>query len=110
MHSLLPNVQVDDAIQPGLIALNWTSLNIDKYLDRIDKALGKLKVPEMSMLNTLMSSKRRHLAGRLPPGPDEVLVAQLSSILYHFSSVFFPLCIQCIIASLPFKLQWTWSC
>lgn len=52
MHPSLPNVQVDDAIQPGLIALNWTSLNIDKYLDRIDKALGKLKLPERSMLNT----------------------------------------------------------
>lgn len=33
--------QVDEAIQPGLTSLNWTSLNIDKYLRRIDKALGK---------------------------------------------------------------------
>lgn len=46
MHHLLPYVQVDDAIQPGLIALNWTSLNIEKYLDRIDKALGKMKLPD----------------------------------------------------------------
>lgn len=36
--------QVDEAIQPGLTSLNWTSLNIDKYLDRIDKALGKQKM------------------------------------------------------------------
>lgn len=43
---LLLHVQVDDAIQPGLIALNWTSLNIEKYLDRIDKALGKMSLPE----------------------------------------------------------------
>lgn len=35
--------QVDDAIQPGLTSLNWTSLNIDKYLGCIDKALGKQK-------------------------------------------------------------------
>lgn len=45
-YPLLPYVQVDDAIQPGLIALNWTSLNIEKYLDRIDKALGKIKHPD----------------------------------------------------------------
>ncbi|XP_075868615.1 dynein axonemal heavy chain 5 isoform X3 [Nelusetta ayraudi] len=41
----VPHVaKVDDAIQPGLIALNWTSLNIDKYLDRIDKALVDLEL------------------------------------------------------------------
>lgn len=41
VHHFSLNLQVDEAIQPGLISLNWTSLNIDKYLDRIDKALGK---------------------------------------------------------------------
>lgn len=32
--------KVDEAIQPGLTSLNWTSLNIDKYVDRITVALG----------------------------------------------------------------------
>uniref|UniRef100_A0A3Q2U3D3 Dynein axonemal heavy chain 5 n=1 Tax=Fundulus heteroclitus TaxID=8078 RepID=A0A3Q2U3D3_FUNHE len=32
-------LQVDEAIQPGLTSLSWTSLSIDKYLSRIDKAL-----------------------------------------------------------------------
>ncbi|XP_067366741.1 dynein axonemal heavy chain 5 isoform X3 [Channa argus] len=36
--------KVDDAIQPGLTSLNWTSLNIDKYLSRIDKALDDLEL------------------------------------------------------------------
>lgn len=52
MHLFLLYMQVDDAIQPGLIALNWTSLNIDKYLNRIDKALGKIKFPFWSILKT----------------------------------------------------------
>lgn len=30
-------------MQPGLTSLNWTSLNIEKYLNDIDKALGKKK-------------------------------------------------------------------
>lgn len=34
---------MDKAIQPGLTSLNWTSLNIEKYLNDIDKALGKKK-------------------------------------------------------------------
>ncbi|XP_027143184.1 dynein heavy chain 5, axonemal isoform X2 [Larimichthys crocea] len=41
----MPHVaKVDDAIQPGLTSLNWTSLNIDKYLSRIDKALVDLEL------------------------------------------------------------------
>ncbi|XP_063344566.1 dynein axonemal heavy chain 5 isoform X2 [Pelmatolapia mariae] len=41
----MPHVaKVDEAIQPGLTSLNWTSLNIDKYLDRIDKALADLEL------------------------------------------------------------------
>ncbi|XP_051812950.1 dynein axonemal heavy chain 5 [Acanthochromis polyacanthus] len=36
--------KVDGAIQPGLTSLNWTSLNIDKYLSRIDKALVNLEL------------------------------------------------------------------
>ncbi|XP_028985303.1 dynein axonemal heavy chain 5 isoform X3 [Betta splendens] len=36
--------KVDEAIQPGLTSLNWTSLNIDKYLIRIDKALADLEL------------------------------------------------------------------
>lgn len=43
-HHISLTWQVDDAIQPGLTSLNWTSLNIDKYLSRIDKALGKQKI------------------------------------------------------------------
>ncbi|MEQ2268177.1 hypothetical protein XENORESO_016778, partial [Xenotaenia resolanae] len=35
---------VDEAIQPGLISLSWTSLSIDKYLSRIDKALADLEL------------------------------------------------------------------
>nr|XP_046256822.1 dynein axonemal heavy chain 5 [Scatophagus argus] len=41
----MPHVaKVDEAIQPGLTSLNWTSLNIDKYLSRIDKALVDLEL------------------------------------------------------------------
>ncbi|XP_030249746.1 dynein heavy chain 5, axonemal isoform X2 [Sparus aurata] len=41
----MPHVaKVDEAIQPGLTSLNWTSLNIDKYLGRIDKALVDLEL------------------------------------------------------------------
>ncbi|KAK2844297.1 hypothetical protein Q5P01_010956 [Channa striata] len=36
--------KVDEAIQPGLTSLNWTSLNIEKYLSRIDKALVDLEL------------------------------------------------------------------
>lgn len=39
---LMPHVaKVDKAILPGLTTLNWTSLNIEKYLDRITAALGE---------------------------------------------------------------------
>lgn len=44
VHRISLILQVDEAIQPGLTSLNWTSLNIDKYLGRIDKALGKQKI------------------------------------------------------------------
>ncbi|XP_041649230.1 dynein heavy chain 5, axonemal [Cheilinus undulatus] len=41
----MPHVaKVDEAIQPGLTSLNWTSLNIDKYLCCIDKALADLEL------------------------------------------------------------------
>ncbi|XP_034553818.1 dynein heavy chain 5, axonemal isoform X3 [Notolabrus celidotus] len=41
----MPHVaKVDEAIQPGLTSLNWASLNIDKYLSRIDKALVDLEL------------------------------------------------------------------
>ncbi|XP_058868792.1 dynein axonemal heavy chain 5 isoform X2 [Acipenser ruthenus] len=36
--------KVVDAIQPGLTSLNWTSLNIEKYLNRISKALAELEL------------------------------------------------------------------
>uniref|UniRef100_A0A8C5EBC4 AAA+ ATPase domain-containing protein n=1 Tax=Gouania willdenowi TaxID=441366 RepID=A0A8C5EBC4_GOUWI len=40
---MMPHLaKVDEAIQPGLTSLNWTSLNIEKYLSRIDKALELL--------------------------------------------------------------------
>lgn len=39
---LMPHVtKVDEAILPGLTSLNWTSLNIEKYLNRITAALGE---------------------------------------------------------------------
>ncbi|XP_029359358.1 dynein heavy chain 5, axonemal isoform X2 [Echeneis naucrates] len=41
----MPHVaKVDEAIQPGLTSLNWTSLNIDKYLSNIDKTLVDLEL------------------------------------------------------------------
>lgn len=40
-YTNIARLQVDEAIQPGLTSLNWMSLNIDKYLSCIDKALGK---------------------------------------------------------------------
>ncbi|KAI7806102.1 putative dynein heavy chain 5 [Triplophysa rosa] len=40
---LMPHVdKVDKAILPGLTTLNWASLNIEKYLDRITAALEEL--------------------------------------------------------------------
>lgn len=33
---------VDDAIQPGLMFLTWTSLNIEKYINTVFHKLGKL--------------------------------------------------------------------
>lgn len=32
---------IDDAIQTGLMVLTWTSLNIEKYIDKIFTKLGK---------------------------------------------------------------------
>lgn len=32
---------IDDAIQTGLMLLTWTSLNIEKYIDKIFSKLGK---------------------------------------------------------------------
>ncbi|XP_022609362.1 dynein heavy chain 5, axonemal [Seriola dumerili] len=41
----MPHVaKVDEAIHPGLTSLNWTSLNIEKYLSRIDKTLVDLEL------------------------------------------------------------------
>nr|XP_019946997.1 PREDICTED: dynein heavy chain 5, axonemal [Paralichthys olivaceus] len=41
----MPHVaKVDEAIQPGLISLSWRSLNIDKYLSRVDKTLVDLEL------------------------------------------------------------------
>ncbi|XP_071325116.1 dynein axonemal heavy chain 5 isoform X1 [Trachinotus anak] len=41
----MPHVaKVDEAIQPGLTSLNWTSLNIEKYLSHIDKTLADLEL------------------------------------------------------------------
>ncbi|TRY93886.1 hypothetical protein DNTS_016033 [Danionella cerebrum] len=42
---LLPHIaKVDEAILPGLTTLNWTSLNIDKYLTQITSALDNLEL------------------------------------------------------------------
>ncbi|XP_051576060.1 dynein axonemal heavy chain 5 [Myxocyprinus asiaticus] len=42
---LMPHVaKVDDAILPGLTSLNWTSLNIEKYLNHISAALDDLEL------------------------------------------------------------------
>ncbi|KAG5271166.1 hypothetical protein AALO_G00176670, partial [Alosa alosa] len=42
---LSPHVaRVDEAILPGLTTLNWTSLNIDKYINHITAALEELEL------------------------------------------------------------------
>ncbi|KAF4103547.1 dynein axonemal heavy chain 5 isoform X1 [Onychostoma macrolepis] len=42
---LMPHVaKVDEAILPGLTSLSWTSLNIEKYLNRITTALEDLEL------------------------------------------------------------------
>ncbi|KAF4087596.1 hypothetical protein AMELA_G00072460 [Ameiurus melas] len=42
---LTPHVaKVDEVIQPGLTSLNWASLNIDKYHDRITVALVQFRI------------------------------------------------------------------
>jgi len=33
--------KVDDALDPGLTFLSWTSINIDQFVDNALKALGK---------------------------------------------------------------------
>ncbi|XP_061675571.1 dynein axonemal heavy chain 5 [Syngnathoides biaculeatus] len=44
-HLATPHVaKVDEAIQPGLTSLNWTSMNIDEYLGSVDKSLGDLEL------------------------------------------------------------------
>uniref|UniRef100_G3NTE1 Dynein, axonemal, heavy chain 5 n=1 Tax=Gasterosteus aculeatus aculeatus TaxID=481459 RepID=G3NTE1_GASAC len=53
-------VPVDEAIQPGLTSINWTSLNIDKYLGRIDKALGKQNPPTYCTFSHYPSSTSHH--------------------------------------------------
>ncbi|XP_077430963.1 dynein axonemal heavy chain 5 isoform X2 [Vanacampus margaritifer] len=41
----MPHVtKVDEVIQPGLTSLNWTSMNIDKYLSTITKSLENLEL------------------------------------------------------------------
>lgn len=59
---------VDDAIQPGLMLLTWTSLNIEKYINTVFDKLGKslssssdfclfvsirLQVPLLSLLSLI---------------------------------------------------------
>lgn len=91
VHHFSLNLQVDEAIQPGLISLNWTSLNIDKYLDRIDKALGKPKI------------QVRHLASQHCQAPMRftcihslfkvywcILASNSHTVyIYHFYSILF---------------------
>ena len=33
--------KVDDALDPGLTFLSWTSINIDQFIDNAHKALGR---------------------------------------------------------------------
>ncbi|XP_033984034.1 dynein heavy chain 5, axonemal isoform X2 [Trematomus bernacchii] len=50
----MPHVaKVDEAIQPGLTSINWTSMNIDKYICRIDKVLVNLELT-MDRVNDLV--------------------------------------------------------
>uniref|UniRef100_A0A803XWP5 Dynein axonemal heavy chain 5 n=1 Tax=Meleagris gallopavo TaxID=9103 RepID=A0A803XWP5_MELGA len=44
---------IDDAIQPGLMLLTWTSLNIEKYIDTVFSKLGK-SISVISALNDLI--------------------------------------------------------
>ncbi|XP_062925653.1 dynein axonemal heavy chain 5 [Mobula hypostoma] len=37
-------IKVDNALQPGLTSLNWTSLNVDKFLSRVSEALEELEL------------------------------------------------------------------
>ncbi|XP_039592867.1 dynein heavy chain 5, axonemal isoform X2 [Polypterus senegalus] len=37
-------VKVDEAIQPGLTSLSWTSLNFEKYLNRVTRSLSDLEL------------------------------------------------------------------
>ncbi|KAM4687754.1 dynein axonemal heavy chain 5 [Discoglossus pictus] len=42
---MIPHIaKVDDAIQPGLTSLNWTSLNIEKYLNSISDKHAELEL------------------------------------------------------------------
>uniref|UniRef100_A0A8C4SPC6 Dynein axonemal heavy chain 5 n=1 Tax=Erpetoichthys calabaricus TaxID=27687 RepID=A0A8C4SPC6_ERPCA len=55
-------VKVDEAIQPGLTSLSWTSLNFEKYLNRVTRSLSgqpifrtniALSIPNISMVPPL---------------------------------------------------------
>ena len=42
---MLPHLsKVDDALDPGLTFLSWTSINIDQFIENAHKALGKSKL------------------------------------------------------------------
>ena len=43
--------KVDEALEPGLILLSWTSINIDSFMEKVYKAIGK----EMLILETISS-------------------------------------------------------
>ncbi|XP_070978962.1 dynein axonemal heavy chain 5-like [Oncorhynchus clarkii lewisi] len=52
---VMPHIaKVDEAILPGLTSLNWTSLNIEKYLSRINSALTDLELL-MDRVNDLVA-------------------------------------------------------
>lgn len=121
VHHFSLNLQVDEAIQPGLISLNWTSLNIDKYLDRIDKALGKLKIQVQHLASqhcqTLMRFTCIHSLFKvywciLASNSHTVYISFL--LFYTFRLRFWSLIISFHFLSpitfSHFALQWTWSC
>ena len=33
--------KVDDALEPGLVLLSWTSINIESYMTKVYKAIGE---------------------------------------------------------------------
>lgn len=119
VHHFSLNLQVDEAIQPGLISLNWTSLNIDKYLDRIDKALGKPKIQVQHLASQHCRTPMRFTCIHwlfkvywfiLASNSHTVYISFLSFYTFHLRFWSLIISFHFFSPNTFSDFQWTWSC